>query len=286
LKPFPQYDRVQAVDPHLGYSSYNALQTSFRERFGLGFLTVAYTWSKLMSNTDSVTSFLDESSNGGAALIQDNTAIGQDRSIGSYDVPHNLTFGYSIELPFGHNKRYLNGASGAVNRVVSGWRFNGLTTLRSGTPLTVVQNSSQLQGLMGVGTGFIGATSTTIRADIVPGCNTGVSGSPTNRLNQWFNTSCFTAVPNGPNDPVRFGNSPRAIASMRVMGINNWDLSLAKDTPITERLNLQFTAEAFNLFNRSRFGSPANNRSAANFGQVTSVVNLPRQLQFGLRLSF
>ena len=286
LKPFPQYDRVQAVDPHLGYSSYNALQTSFRERFGLGFATVAYTWSKLMSNTDSVTSFLDESSIGGASPIQDNTVIGRERSLSNYDVPHNLTFGYSLELPFGRNKRFLEGASGAVDKIVSGWRFNGLTSIRSGTPIAITQTGSQLQGLMGVATGFVGATSSTIRPDIVPGCNTSVSGSPITRLNQWFNTSCFTAVPAGPTDTVRIGTAPRVISSIRTMGTNNWDLSLTKDTPITERVNVQFTAQAFNLFNHSRFGAPATNRSAANFGQVTSVVNLPRQIELGLRFSF
>jgi outer membrane receptor protein involved in Fe transport len=286
LKPFPQYDRVQAVDPHLGSSNYNALQTSFRERFGLGFLTVAYTWSKVISNTDSVTSFLDESSIGGASPIQDNTTVGMDRSISNYDVPHNLTFGYSIELPFGHGKHFLNGASGAVDKIISGWRFNGLTTIRSGTPIAVTQTGSQLQGLVGVSTGFIGATSNTIRPDVVPGCDTSVSGSPITRLNRWFNTSCFALVPTGPTDPVRFGTAPRVMSSMRTMGTNNWDLSLAKDTSITERVNVQFTAEAFNLFNQSRFGAPATNRSAANFGQVTSVVNLPRQIQLGLRFSF
>ena len=286
LKPFPQYDRVQAVDPHLGYSSYNALQTSFRERFRLGFVTVSYTWSKLLSNTDSVTSFLDESSIGGASPIQDNTAVGRDRSISAYDVPHNLTFGYSIELPFGRNKPFLSGASGVLDKIVSGWRFNGLTTIRSGTPIAVTQTGSQLQGLLGVSTGFVGATSSTIRPDIVSGCNTSVSGSPISRLNQWFNMSCFTLVPTGPTDPVRFGTAPRVISSIRTMGTNNWNLSLAKDRPITERLNVQFTVEAFNLFNRSRFGAPAGNRSAANFGQVTSVVNSPRQIQFGLRFGF
>ena len=286
LKPFPQYDRVQAVDPHLGYSSYNALQTSFRERFGLGFLTVAYTWSKLMSNTDSVTSFLDESSLGGASPIQDNTAINKDRSISNYDIPHNLVIGYSIELPFGHSKRYLGGVTGAMDKVVSGWRLNGITSFRSGTPIAVTQAGSQLQGFMGVSTGFIGATSTTIRPDIVPACDTGVSGSPVDRLNRWFNTSCFSLVPTGPTDAVRFGSAPRVVSSMRTMGTNNWDLSLSKETPITENLRVLFTAEAFNLFNHSRFGAPATNRSAANFGQVTSVVNLPRQLQFGLRFSF
>jgi outer membrane receptor protein involved in Fe transport len=286
LKPFPQYDRVQAIDPHQGYSSYNALQVSFKEQFAGAYVTVAYTWSKLMSNTDSVTSFLDESSAGGASTVQDNTTVGLDRSISNYDIPQNLTFGYSMPLPFGHNQRYLSGATGIGDKLVSGWTFNGLTSIRSGTPLTFYQTGSQLQGLVGVNTGFIGATSNIIRPNEIPGCDTSVPGSATQRLNRWFNTSCFPLVPTGPNAPVAFGNSPRVVSSIRTQGINNWDVSLNKSTPIGERLNVQFNVQAFNVFNHARFGAPVTNASAVNFGQVTSVVNLPRQIQFGLRLDF
>ena len=287
LKPFPQYDRVQAMDPHQGYSSYNALLVSFRENFlGAGYVTVAYTWSKLMTNTDSVTSFLDESSIGGASMIQDNTTVWTQRSISIYNVPQNLTFGYSLPLPFGHGKRYASGANGFVDKVVSGWTFSGLTSLRSGTPLAMTQAGSQLQQLVGVNTAFIGGTSNVIRPNTVSGCDTTMPGSPVDRLNQWFNTKCFSLVPTGPTSPVAFGTAPRVISSIRTQGIDNWDVSLVKVTPITERLNARFSVDAFNLFNHSRFGAPVTNASAVNFGQVTSVVNLPRQIQFGLRLDF
>ena len=67
------------------------------------------------------------------------------------------------------------------------------------------------------------------------------------------------------------------------------DFSLVKDTSVTERVSVQFRAEAFNLFNRVQFGPPgqiftANSNSA--FGVITSQVNNPRLIQFGLRLNF
>jgi hypothetical protein len=150
----------------------------------------------------------------------------------------------------------------------------------------VTQAGSQLQANLGVATGFINATTNVIRPDMVPGCDVQANGDPFKRLNQWFNTSCFTLVPTGPTATPRFGTAPRVVSSIRTMGTNNWDVSLAKDTSINEKVTVTFTAEAFNLFNHTRFGAPATNRSAANFGQVTTTVSQPRQLQFGLRFSF
>lgn len=287
LKPFPQYDRVQSMDPHQGYSSYNGLLVSFRENFGgAGYLTVAYTWSKLMTNTDSVTSFLDESSIGGASMIPDNTSVNSQRTISIYDIPQNLTFGYSLPLPFGHGQKFASGATGFTDRLIAGWTFSGLTSFRSGTPIALTQAGSQLQQLVGVNTAFIGGTSNVIRPNMLPNCDTSMPGAPVDRLSKWFNTNCFTLVPTGPNDPLSFGTTPRVVSSIRLQGIDNWDVSLVKVTPITERLNVRFSVDAFNLFNHSRFGAPVTNKSAVNFGQVTTVVNLPRQIQFGLRLDF
>ena len=77
LRPYPQFGRVLELDPHDGKSNYNALQVSFLKRFGgNGILSVAYTWSKLMSNTDSVTAFLDEGGIFGGS-IQNNDNLKQ-----------------------------------------------------------------------------------------------------------------------------------------------------------------------------------------------------------------
>ena len=75
--------------------------------------------------------------------------------------------------------------------------------------------------------------------------------------------------------------------------VNNWDTVLQKTTHLSERFDLQFRTEAYNLFNRVQFGQPGNLLSDPNtLGQSTSQVRRPdqtsgaRQLQFGLKLGF
>ena len=121
----------------------------------------------------------------------------------------------------------------------------------------------------------------TIRPNVVSGCDKAVSGSAQSRLNGWFNTSCFTQ----PGD-FAFGNESRNDSTLRSAGINNWDMALFKNTAITERVSVQFRAEVFNLFNRVQFGPPGTSLGTPQFGVVSSQVNQPRLIQFGLRLSF
>ena len=288
LRPFPQYNRVLALDPHLGTSNYKSLQTSFMKRFGSGgILSVAYTWSRLMSNTDSSSAFLDEGFIFGGSA-QDNNHPQREYSVSSYDVPQNLSIGYGADLPFGHGKHFMGDAHGAVNALVGGWRVNGITTFRSGVPISVYQVflGSTLSNLGG-GQGYFGAQGLWMRPDLVPGCDLKVSGSREQRAaNGWFNKACFSPVDTA--NAVRFGNEPRNIDSVRMDHMNNWDLSIAKRNDITERVYIQFTAEFFNAFNHVRFGAPDNNISDSPnlFGTITSQANPPRAIQFGLRVGF
>lgn len=124
-----------------------------------------------------------------------------------------------------------------------------------------------------------------MRPNVVPGCDKSAPGSREYRaLHGWFNTACFQTVDTG--SVVAFGNAPRVDPTMRQDYQNNWDFSIAKRTPIREGLDLQFTAEFFNLFNRTRFGDPGIFTNGANFGIVTADAGSPRAIQFGLRLSF
>ncbi len=292
LRPFPQYDRVLALDPHLGTSNYKSLQTSFMKRFGAnGILSVAYTWSRLMSNTDSSSAFLDEGFIFGGSA-QDNNHPEREYSVSSYDVPHNLSIGYGVDLPFGRGKHFLGDAHGVANALVGGWRVNGITTFRSGVPISAYQTFlfSTLSNLGG-GQGYFGAQGLWMRPDFDPSCNLKTSGSREQRAaTGWFNKACFTPVDT--NSVVRFGNEPRNIDSVRMDHMNNWDLSIAKRNDITERVYMQFTAEFFNAFNHVRFGAPDNNVGSlptslnGHFGIVTSQANPPRAIQFGLRLGF
>jgi len=83
---------------------------------------------------------------------------------------------------------------------------------------------------------------------------------------------------------VAFGDAPRNIDTVRMDHMNNWISRSQKRNEITERVYLQFTAEFFNLFNHVRFGAPNEQAGNPSFGIVTSQVNPPRAIQFGLRV--
>ena len=284
LRPFPQYDRVLALDPYRGRSNYQSVQASFQKRFAGGILTAAYTWSRLNSNTDSITSFLDEGFIFGG-MVQNNNNLDSEYSRSEYDIPQNLSIGYGIDLPFGKGKHFLGTATGIGKVAVSGWRVNGITTFRSGVPVGMYQfRASTAISQLGGGGGYFGAQGNFMRPDQVAGCDLGASGSRQYKVDHgWFNTQCFTAVPFG---DVRFGNAPRVNSDVRTDAINNWDFSIAKNTPLTEALNLRFTAELYNTFNHPRFAAPGNQVGSPLFGLVTAQVNQPRAIQFGLRLDF
>jgi hypothetical protein len=72
-----------------------------------------------------------------------------------------------------------------------------------------------------------------------------------------------------------------------MQGTNNFDFAAFKTTKLgTERVGLQFRAEVFNLFNTPQFGPPGQSLGTAQFGVVSSQVNNPRLVQFGIKLSF
>ena len=134
---------------------------------------------------------------------------------------------------------------------------------------------------MGFGSGQ--PFSVTADSPYVAGNRANVSGDPTaggHTLTRWFNTAAFS-VPAA----FTYGNSARNM--LFGPGYFNWDTALFKNTRITERWNLQFRAEFFNVLNHPTFNPPNANVSApAQFGRITSTANTPRDIQFGLRLLF
>lgn len=119
LRPFPQYAGVQLAGQGSFGSNYNSLQASLQKRFsGGGTLLAAYTWSKLMSNTDTITSWLE---GGGVGQIQDWNNLPAEQSLSSQDVPQRLIISYVLDLPFGAGRPYLRNLPTAVDKVVGGW---------------------------------------------------------------------------------------------------------------------------------------------------------------------
>jgi Carboxypeptidase regulatory-like domain len=280
-RPYPQYTKLSLAGFGCCSSSYNSLQVSVTRRFvGGGTLLVAYTNSKLITNTDTLTSWLEGGTTGGVGQVQDYNNLRGERSLSSEDVPQRLVISYVLDLPFGRGKMFLNGLSGVASKAVSGWGVDGVTTFQRGFPLKITW-AGPATALENDNFGV-----SNVRPNVVPGCHKG--GSRT--LQSWFNTDCFA-----PPAQWGFGNESRVDSSLRAAGINNFDFAVFKRTTITERTNLEFRTEFFNLFNHPQFGfpgtnfNPANGSNAANgFGQVSSTNpnSNPRLIQFALKFNF
>jgi Carboxypeptidase regulatory-like domain/TonB dependent receptor len=278
-RPFPEYAGLNLNGQGCCDSTYNSLQVSVQRRFsGGGTMLVAYTNAKLLSNTDTLTSWL-EGNNGGTGSIQDWNNLRNERSLSSQDVSQRLVISYVLDLPFGKGKKFFSNASGAADKLVSGWGLDGVTTFQRGFPVKISYNASTPLSSAALGIG-------TLRPNVVPGCSKSTSGSATSRLSGWFNTSCFTPPPDW-----GFGDEARVDSSLRLQGINNFDVAVFKQTRFgpDDRLGLEFRTEFFNLFNHPQFGSPNGTCCTANnpnFGVVTSTLGNPRLIQFGLKFLF
>jgi TonB dependent receptor len=275
LRPFPQYASVALAGQGSFDSIYHSLQVTVRRRFaGAGSLLVAYTNAKLISDTDTLTSWLET----GVGGIQDNNNLRAERSLSSQDVPQRLAISYVLDLPFGQGKRFLASANGSVQKLIGGWGIDGVTTFQRGFPLVFSNGQANDATLFGAGS----------RPNVLAGCNKSNAGSNTARLNRWFNTACFTA----PAD-FTFGDESRVDANLRADGIDNFDFAIFKRTAFgaEDRVDVEFRTEFFNLFNRTQFAPPNTNccsSNSADFGVVTSTApgTNPRLIQFALKLMF
>jgi Carboxypeptidase regulatory-like domain len=275
MRPFPQYTSVELAGQGSFTSSYHSLQVTARRRFGSGgSLLAAYTNSKLISNTDTLTSWLET----GVGALQDNNNLRGERSLSSQDVPQRLVISYVLDLPFGQGKRYLSNVSGRLNTVVGGWGVDGVTTFQRGFPLVFLNGQANDATLFGAGS----------RPNLVAGCRKSAAPSGLARLNNWFNTACFAA----PAD-FTFGNEPRVDSTLRSDGVNNFDVAAFKNFLLDRdgRSSVEFRVEFFNLFNRTQFSPPNTtccSTNNANFGVVTSTApgTNPRLIQFALKFLF
>jgi hypothetical protein len=270
LRPYPEYQNVAIPWYFVGFSNYESLQAAFQRRLGAaGTINVAYTWSKLLSNTDS---------NAGAQ-VQDYNNLAAGKSLSADNVAQRLTIAYTADLPFGRGKALFGGANGVVNAIVSGWGINGVTTFQSGLPLSLSYGGTNDLGLFGAGT---------IRPNVIAGCKETEPGSPEQRLTagDWYNVHCFTA----PASVFSFGDEPRVDPVLRQQGIGNFDVALLRTVPIRERYRLEIRAESFNVTNKPCFGAPGTTIGTSAAGQIQSTIasqaNTPRIFQFVARLTF
>ena len=256
-----------------GVSSYNALQADVNRRFSGGLtLRGAYTFSKVLDDGDSLNA---TTSGGGPALASNPFNLRSDWGLGTFDVRHVAVANATYTLPLGYGRRFLGGVGGFRSAAVSGWTVNSIVTLQGGFPF-----SPQLS--------YNPSNNGDTRNPVRPFANPAFTGPVIlGKADKWFNPNAFLAPANTPANGGFYGNVGRD--TLIGPGLATWDFSVLKDTPIRERLNLQFRAEIFNLLNRANFNLPnavvfTPSGVSPTAGAITSTSTTSRQVQFGLKL--
>lgn len=258
---YAQFTSVGTGSAAWGNSNYHALQMRFERRFGNGTsIGVSYTWSKAIGDAS------DGIWNDGQGTLRNWYCRSCERSLSTYDVPHRAVFNFNYELPFGRGKRFGSDMHWLLNGFVGGWQTNGIFTINSGLPLVFSQTTNNSFSFGGYQ-----------RPDVIAG-----DARIDNRsIDRWFDKTKFAIARD-----YTFGNIARTHPNLRSDFTRNLDFSLFKNFQFTERFNLQFRAESFNLTNTPIFGAPNTNVESGAFGTVTSQSNPPRSIQLGLKLLF
>lgn len=246
-------------------SIYHGLQVSATERLYRG-LTIqgAYTWAHLID--DASDPIVPTIGNGNFAVNQFDHA--KERGNSGIDTRHRLIINYLYAVPVGRGTSHLS--NGFVGRVFEGWEISGISTFSTGLPYELFGTLDTTHS------GINSRLDLTGNPAIPAGSDETQTGPP---------KSAFALAPFG-----RDGNLGRN--HFYGPGVNNWDVIFSKQTPITERLKLQFRSEFYNIFNHVAFGQPNRTFGSSSFGQSTSQIGRAdgtsgaRQIQFALKLNY
>lgn len=263
-KKFGRTASTLLVTP-IGNSHYDSMQVRLDRRFKDFYqLGVNYTWSKSITTSGANNS--DET-----LRVNIPQYYYLNRSLSSFDRPHNLQITNIIELPFGSGRKYLND-KGALSTIIGGWQANSIVSWFSGVPFTVTSSGSTLNAPGNSQTADLIKPHVTIYGNKGPG-------------QKYFDVDAFRAVgaDPDPNNRVRFGTAGYNI--LRGPSRFQWDFGLFRQFQITEKVNLQFRTEAFNFTNTPQWGNPNGNRDSSSFGENTSAFG-ERIFRFGLRIGF
>ncbi len=254
----------------IGNATYNGLQTVFNKRFNRGVqFQAAYTWSHAI---DDAADPLVAGQAGNRNVARNSFNLREERGSSDYDLRHRLVVNYVFELPFGAGHSHFN--HGFAARALGGWELSGLSTFQSGRPFDIYSaRDSEYTGLSN-------------RPDLT-GDPAIPADAPRNQTGPPL--SAFSVQP--------FGR-PGSLGRNTFTGPRYYDtdLNLVKNTHITERVNLQFRAEVYNVLNRIQFDQPGASgdtlASPDTFGQSLSTITQPdgttsaRQIQLALKLLF
>jgi hypothetical protein len=268
-------------------SEANAGSIRLRKRLAAGFsIGGTYTFSKSLDDASSIGAGATSSastpglggggtgaagggasSSGGAANVAQNPFnLSAERGLSSFNQTHKFTADYLVELPFGHDKRWLTGNT-PWRAIVGDWQWSGDWTIASGLPFT----PRLLNDISDVNAG----TNGTLRANMVPGQSVNL---PNPSILEWFNTAAFSTPPTG-----TYGDARRN--SIIGPGSKVFDMAFTKIFPLKEARVLEFRAQATNIFNLVNYSSIDTNLNSLTFGRVTAAGAM-RQFTITSRFRF
>ena len=253
-----------------GNSSYNALQVDMIRRLSQGLqFRGNYTWAK---NLDVNSGLTGAQANNQAQMVMDRNDLRRDWGPSALNITSQVSIAAQYELPFGGGRQWRSSGGRFESKLIGGWQINGIAALLSGFPFTPQ-----------IGSNRSGDGNT--RNPDRPSVNPSFSGpvllqSP----KQWFNPNALILPA-----PGTYGNLGRG--TLTGPGLANLDVSLSKDTAISEKTKLQFRAEFFNVLNRANFATPnpivfSNGAFSSSAGLITSTSTTSRQIQFGFKVVF
>lgn len=264
LRPFPQYSAIDTTNgqgDRLGHSTYHSMQIKLSKRYSSG-ITIqgSYVLSKMLTDADS---------GGGTPLDHYNRTL--EKSIASYDQTHVVKINYVYELPFGKGRRYL-ASNKLASAVLGGWRIAGIQSYQSGTPVSL--GTTQSIPIFNGGN----------RATVSTYDNWG--GTWSGKFDPAVDTFFQPASWFGTQPTTQLGNATRYNPKLRNFPGYNENVSVAKSITLKEARRLDFRWEAFNLLNRTQFGSLSNGNTLqnANFGLWRTQANSARRMQLSLKL--
>ncbi len=276
LRPFPQYNDVVARNTYQGQTWYDSLQTKLERRFGNFQLLASYTWSKSLANAHYRQIFSQQFNIG----AQDANNIKDMKSFSPFDQPHVLNLVWTYDLPFGKGKRLLGSSNHIVNGLVAGWTISGAQKYYSGGLIQVATPGNPLAGSLG-STVTKGVRN---NVDIRTGLGYG-DLDPNNPSALWFNAGAFSSAA-----PFTLGNAALYYNDFRNPMVAFENVGLSKKTTLWNNdknpVVLMYRADAFNLFNRTRFGGINGTIGNAAFGRSTGPQVGARAITMGLRLMF
>ena len=271
------------VEAATGTSNYNGLQTSLNHRMtnGLQF-TAAYTWSHALDNSRSAYSNVGSNqqifTSGYGSLLQYNYGNSED------DQRHAFTFASLYELPFGHGKRWGGNWNSFTNQALGGWQFNIIASLGTGTPFDIIYQGNNCNNCQ-------------VHPLVLGNVSTGNFGRDASNNNSliWMKGS-FAPLPQDANGNFLYPSNMEK-NQFYGPGYNPVDVSIFKNFALTERLKMEFRAEAYNLLNTPQLVNPnsgagcTSGASICNGNNSLGEINATRayserELQFALRFTF